>query len=234
MTVRRLGLYSLAVAALAGWLTVYWHSRTSDPITAADLGPGWHRPIGPAKIPDLPKGASPISTIRGRVPFGPPAHRPLAVTGPDSGLQPPVGPSPDGSGSPGSGPCVIRPDDLSGGCRTSIAYVLGKPWAKVEWDGAVRLPGGQIVKRGPILAYQVELTWTAPPPPRRTLWGLDAGLLAAQAGLGWEIGGRVYPKAWSLSGRSAQGNLGLYARLASVSGHPEGALGASLLWGVGK
>jgi hypothetical protein len=234
VTVRRLGLYSLAVAALAGWLTVYWHSRTSDPITAADLGPGWHRPIGPAKIPDLPKGASPISTIRGRVPFGPPAHRPLAVTGPDSGLQPPVGPSPDGSGSPGSGPCVIRPDDLSGGCRTSIAYVLGKPWAKVEWDGAVRLPGGQIVKRGPILADQVELTWTAPPPPRRTLWGLDVGLVAALGGLGYEIGGRVCPKGFALSGRLAEARLCGYGRYTQLPGRPEGAIGASILFGGGR
>lgn len=237
MTVRRLGFYLLAALAVSGWALVWFASRQADTISAGDVArqltaAGWVQARGKAVIPGAPAGTVPVAVIRGRVAFSPPAAP--TPTGPGSGLTPTGGPSPAVPGSPDPGPCVIVPGDLSGGCRAEVVALDGKPWARLYWDGAARLPGGLIVTRGPVLADTVEFTWTAPPPPRRTLIGLDVGLTASPEGLGYEIGGRVCPKGWALNGRLAEGRVCGYARLAETSGRPEGAAGVSLLFGVGR
>lgn len=240
LTLNRAALYLLAVLAIAGWLVVWWYAGRSEQVPDPEAervlnAKGFFRATGPAVLPPgLPAGTKPIASIRGRVSFGPPATTD-APRGPGADNATASGPPPLDRDAPASGPpCStwnVTASDLSGGCTAEIVDLAGRPLARLYWDGAVRIPDGRVVTRGPELADTIEFTWTPPPAPKRLMAGVDVGLVASQDALGWEIGGRVYPRAWAVGDRPVAGRVGLYGRFTSVTGQAQVAVGASVLVG---
>lgn len=231
-------VFALAGLVLWGWYADWRAGQHADADARHRLdyllrARGYHRPTGrPERPTDLPPGATPVATLRGRIPYGP--KRPAQVSS-DSGPVEPSG-AHSGPAAPGPGPagspdvrsiCAISPEDIAGGCRAEIvAPGPGEaPMARLWWDGSVRLPDGGEVRRGPVLADEVEFQWAPLPARPRALVGVDLGGVLHSGGLAWEAGARYYPARWQIGPVRAGG----YARWESDG---RGAVGVSVLIGA--
>lgn len=204
---------------------------------------GFHRADpGPPVIDDIrPDGlrGSPGMTLRGRVAPVPPP--PTLSTPP--GQSPRTVPPADVEGPPAEPteaavlplPCLIQPEDLSGGCSAEVIYLAGKPWARLYWDGAVRLPSGREVKRGPILADEMEFRMEpSPAAPPRTLLGASLLLSGGRDGPGALLLVELSPRSSAVSGRWLEGRVKLVGGIEELPGERRYLAGIGFTGGLGR
>lgn len=134
----------------------------------------------------LPPGARPVAVVVGSVGYG--ARRTLSP-GSGGSIPPTTIPNPGPGGEivgqlesvtvPAAPPTVPgvwpTPEDLAGGCTTTIVEAGGTWWAKTLWTGRLRLPdGGELVRPDVELELQrVEVARAlVAPPPRRLALGV--------------------------------------------------------------
>jgi len=122
----------------------------------------------------------------------------------------------------------------------------GKPYARADiittvtlpkfgfsktFTEAVKLDGAAVLDERPPCAGPIPGTPTLATAGVRTLLGIDGGLVLGATSLGYEVGGRIYPRSLALNLKYAEARLGFYGRYEST-GHA--AAGLSILFGVGR
>lgn len=145
------------------------------------------------KLPDVPKGATPIAHAEGEVPFGP-----ARAHGPAPGKRPGITSSPvtTGTATPEPGQqsppeldclasCPLTADDLGGGCRATLFDTDAGPGWRLLWTGRLRLwDGSEIVRK------DVPVNWLSRPREgqREPVEPLVVATLARPRRWGWTVG----------------------------------------------
>lgn len=177
----------LAVVAVQGWM-LWGRGPGPGPAGNLPLPPGYTPGSFVAEpLPDLPGQG--LATVRATVL---PARQPIGL---DVPLVMPWGAvlAPSGGGQP-QGPAVAwpTPEDLHGACTVNLARGDGIVGAEAWWTGCLKLPGGEDLCRGPVLADRDQVTLQVAKRELPKRWAAEARLMASFPDPGLAAGVSVY------------------------------------------
>lgn len=131
---------------------------------------------------------------------------------------------------------VVQPGDGQPYAKGTIATTVSLP--RFNYSGSFEEPVSFYVANlstAVCVPPEVDSPPVAVPsvPGRRSLLGVDGGLVLGSSSAGYELGGRFYPRSLAYSGRLGEARLGAYARVEQGT-DTRVAAGVSVLFGVGR